>query len=218
MGKIPKPFTKEQLLDAMDKTQSIKAAARYLNCSYQHLKPWMKQYVDEKSGKTLFDLHKNQSGKGIPKFISHTPFGRKKKPAILDIVEGRVDSSHFSPQKIKVKMIEAGLLEEKCYVCNFSERRVSDFKMPLIMHFKDNDSRHYNLGNVQLLCYNCFFLYYGKVFNEKDLNKLEGHGSVGVRIEKEPLQLDAYQIKKLRELGLDDSEDDEDPYSLVSYK
>jgi molybdenum-dependent DNA-binding transcriptional regulator ModE len=63
----PKPFTKEQVLSAMDKTKSVRGAARYLNCSYQHLKKWMKLYKDEATGKTLFESHKNPSGKGIPK-------------------------------------------------------------------------------------------------------------------------------------------------------
>ena len=54
-------FTKTEILNAMDKTKSVKVAARYLNCSYQHLKPWMKFYKDEETGLTLFDLHKNQT-------------------------------------------------------------------------------------------------------------------------------------------------------------
>ena len=74
-----KPFTKDQILNAMDKTKSVKSAARYLNCSYQHLKKWMKEFKDSETGLTLFELHKNQSGKGIPKFLSSTPF-RKKEP------------------------------------------------------------------------------------------------------------------------------------------
>ena len=32
-----KPFIKEDLLRAMRHTKSIRAAARYLGCSYQHL-------------------------------------------------------------------------------------------------------------------------------------------------------------------------------------
>ena len=82
-----KPLSKESIASAMDKTKSVRGAARYLNCSYQHLKKWMKLYKDEVSGKTLFELHKNQSGKGVPKFLSHAPFGRKglkkclKRPA-----------------------------------------------------------------------------------------------------------------------------------------
>jgi hypothetical protein len=212
-----KPFTKEQILNAMDKTKSVRAAARYLNCSYQHLKPWMKQYKDEESGLSLFDLHKNPNGFGIPKFITHTPFG-KKEPAILDIVEGRIDSSHFSPEKIRYRMIEAGLIEEKCTECGFQERRVNDFKMPLIMHFKDGNTKHYGLGNVHLLCYNCYFLYYGTVFSEREIEKLEGHGSVTMKTESEMFQLDDYQIQMLQKLGLQDKNDDDDPYSLVSFK
>ena len=49
-----KPFTKDQIRNAMDKTLSVRAAARYLNCSYQHLKKWMKEYKDEKTGNHLY--------------------------------------------------------------------------------------------------------------------------------------------------------------------
>jgi molybdenum-dependent DNA-binding transcriptional regulator ModE len=38
----PKPITKEMVVSAMDKTKSVRAAARYLNCSYQHLKKYIK--------------------------------------------------------------------------------------------------------------------------------------------------------------------------------
>jgi hypothetical protein len=38
-----------------------------------------------------------------------------------------------------------------------------------------------------------------------------------MKIEEEKLQLDDYQMKMLRELGLQDKDKD-DPYSLVSYK
>jgi hypothetical protein len=50
----PKHITKEQCLVAMKQTRSVMAAARYLNCSYQHLKPFMKAYKDEETGLSLF--------------------------------------------------------------------------------------------------------------------------------------------------------------------
>ena len=109
----------------MDKTKSVRAAARYLNCSYQHIKKWMKLYVDE-NGVSLFDAHKNQSGKGIPKFLSTSTIN-KKEPAILDIVEGRIDPSHFNPQKIKYRLITEVYLKDECGNCGFHERRVSDY-------------------------------------------------------------------------------------------
>jgi hypothetical protein len=99
-----KPISKDMCLAAMNKTKSVKAAARYLNCSYHHLKRYMKLYVDEETNQTLFDKHKNQSGKGIPKFLKSSG----KDPALIDIVEGRIDPSSFSPEKIKYRLLAEG--------------------------------------------------------------------------------------------------------------
>ena len=91
--------------------------------------------------------------------------------------------------------------------------------MPLLLHFKDGNTKHYNLNNVQLLCYNCYFLFYGSVFTEKEIEKLEGHGETTMKTEGEIFKLDDYHIRMLRELGLDNGvNDDDDPYSLVSFK
>ena len=56
-----KPLSKEQILAAMDKTLSNRAASRYLNVSYIHYKKWAKVYTDEESGKSLFKDRKKQS-------------------------------------------------------------------------------------------------------------------------------------------------------------
>ena len=213
----PKPISKDDCLRAMKQTRSVKAAARYLNCSYQHLKPFMKAYKDEETGLSLFDLHKNQCGKGIPKFMSHTPFG-KKLPAIEDIVNGRADTSSFTPEKLKFKLIEAGYMVEECYWCGFSEKREMDGKIPLIMFFKDDHRNNYQDGNCQLSCYNCYFLRLGNVFTDRDMESLEGHQTVYKTTEMIDFQLDEYQKKRLDELGLWDKKVEEDPYSLVSRK
>ena len=213
----PKPISKEDCVRAMKYTRSVRAAARYLNCSYQHLKPFMKAYKDEETGMSLFDLHKNQCGKGIPKFISHTPFGRKM-PAIEDIVNGKEDASSFTPEKLKFKLIEGGYLIEQCYWCGFDEKRELDGKIPLIMFFKDTNKHNYRDGNCQLSCYNCYFLRLGNVFNDKDIESLEGHQTVYKTSEMVDFQLDDYQKERLEELGLWDKKVDDDPYSLVSRK
>ena len=59
-----KPISKEMVLRAMRNTKSNRAASRFLNCSYVHYKKWAKLYNDEKTGKTLFEIHLNPSGKG----------------------------------------------------------------------------------------------------------------------------------------------------------
>ena len=69
----------------MAKTKSNRAAARYLNVSYQHYRKYAKLYKNE-DGITLLEAHKNQAGKGIPKFLN----GGKKSPAILDINQNHI--------------------------------------------------------------------------------------------------------------------------------
>jgi hypothetical protein len=209
-----KPLSKESIVSAMDKTKSVRGAARYLNCSYQHLKKWMKLYKDEASGKTLFELHKNQSGKGVPKFLSHAPFGRKE-PAILDIINGVVDPSNFNPQKIKYRMIEGGYLKEECYKCGFNERRVLDYKIPLLMHFKNGNKQNYTLENVEMLCYNCYYLSVGELFTDKQIEGIEDHKPThNTQVDWE---VDDYTLERFKELGLYESKPlDDDPYDLVS--
>ena len=194
-------LSKEQILAAMDKTKSVRAAARYLNISYQHLKKWMKVYKDE-NGVTLFDAHKNQSGKGIPKFLSASHYN-KKEPALLDILEGRVNPAHFNPQKIKYRMITEGFLKEECYNCGFHERRVSDYKIPLILHFKNGNKQHYSLNNMEMLCYNCYYLTVGDLYTDKQLEGLEDHKPMNQS--EVDWELDDYTLQRLRELGLDKS-------------
>ena len=64
-----------------------------------------------------------------------------------------------------------------------------------------------------------FILFYGSVFTEKEIEKLEGHGETTMKTEGEIFKLDDYHIRMLRELGLDNGvNDDDDPYSLVSFK
>jgi hypothetical protein len=200
------------VLSAMDKTKSVRAAARYLNCSYQHLKKYMKMYKDE-NGVSLFEVHKNQCGKGIPKFLSNSPFS-KNDPAILDVIEGRVDASHFNPQKLKYRMITEGYLKEECANCGFHERRVSDYKTPLIMHFKDGNKQHYGMNNIEMLCYNCYYLMVGDVFDNKQLGGLEDHKpTYNSQVDWE---LDDYTKQRLIELGLEKPKPVEDGSEFIS--
>jgi hypothetical protein len=214
-GAPPKPLTKEVLLSAMEKTKSVKAMTRYLHCSYPHVKMWMKHYKDEATGKTLFELHKNQCGKGIPKHLSSHP-NRKAEPSLQGIVEGRISAAHFDPQKIKIRLIEQNYLEEKCYKCGFHERRVTDYKMPLFLHFKNGDHNYYHLDNLQMLCYNCYFLFVGEIFSDRDEKQIETGTKMSKTTENVNFELDEYHVRRLRELGLYEDRTEDDPYSLVS--
>ena len=194
----PKPLSKEMIVAAQANTKSNMAAARYLHVSYQHYKRYAKMYK-------LFENHKNQSGKGIPKFLK----GQGKEPALLDIIEGRVSAAHFSPAKIKYRLIEEGYLSEQCSMCGFQERRVLDYKMPLLLHFKDNNKSNYSKDNIELLCYNHYFLTVGDIFTDKDVKQIESHQEHNSTTDKVEWEVDDYHLQRLRELGLNDEEEDD---------
>ena len=198
---LAKPLNKEMILAAMGKTKSNRAAARYLNVSYVHYKRWAKLY-ESKTHDNLFEEHKNQSGKGIPKFLR----SKGKEPALIDIIEGRIDASSFSPDKLKYRLITEGYLLEECGSCGFHERRVLDYKMPLLLHFKDNNKKNYRKENIELLCYNHYFLTVGDIFTGKQIQGIEDHKPVNQgSVEWE---MDDYQRQRLIELGLEEKEDD----------
>ena len=177
------------------------AAARYLHVSYQHYKKYAKMY-------NLFADHKNQAGKGIPKFLKNGG----KLPALMDIIEGKVSAAHFNPAKIKYRLIEEGYLSEQCSACGFKERRVLDYKMPLLLHFKDKNSNNYGLDNIQLLCYNHYFLQVGDIFNKNDEKQIESQNDHFGTSEKIEFEVDDYHLQRLKELGLDGDEDDTNQY------
>jgi len=203
-----KPLTKEMILAAMSQTKSNRAACRYLNVSYIHYKKWAKLY-ESNTHDNLFEQHKNQCGKGIPKFLR----GKGKEPALIDIIEGRVDASSFSPDKIKYRLITEGHLLEECATCKFNERRVSDYKMPLLLHFKDNNKKNYRKENIELLCYNHYFLTVGDIFTNKQIKGIEDHKPINQSEVK--WELDDYQLQQLEKLGLGGNKDEDNYISRI---
>ena len=195
MANKKKFLSKEQIVAAQGKTLSNMAAARYLHVSYQHYKKYAKMY-------NLFESHKNQAGKGVPKFLK----GSKKMPHMLEIIEGRIAASSFNPNKLKYALIEQGYLLEECAVCKFKERRVLDYKVPLLLNFKDNNSNNYSLDNIELLCYNHYFLTVGDIFSDKQIKGIEDH--VPVNQATVEWEMDDYTRQRLIELGLDKPEEE----------
>jgi hypothetical protein len=202
---LPKPLLKSDIERAMAMTKSNRSAARYLHVSYIHYKKYAKNFTDE-NGITLFDKHKNQSGKGISKFLSN----KGKEPALMDIIEGRVPIDSYTPEKLKNRLIQESYLQECCAKCQFQERRVLDYKVPLILNFKDGNKKNWTLENLELLCYNHYFLYVGNIFTTKQIQHLEDYNPSTFQ-GKTDWELDDYYKEHLQNLGVIDQ--DEDPGS-----
>ena len=192
-----KILTKEDILRAQKMTRSNMAAARYLHVSYNHYKKYAKMFKNDE-GVNLLEVHKNQEGKGIPKFALK---GRDRIP-LMDLLEGRVPIEHFDAKDIKVRIILEGLIEEKCSKCGFSERRIKDTKVPVILNFKDGDKKNWHLDNLEFLCYNCSFLYAASPIEEKQAEAMEDY--VKTRNDEPDWELDEAHIEHLKSLGLYD--------------
>mgnify|MGYP001121544382 CR=1 FL=1 len=196
MGRPSKILKKEDIERAIKMTRSNRAAARYLHVSFTHYKKYAKTYTDEETGLTLYETHKNQAGKGIPKFLSNGG----KEPPILDLINGIVPVEHFDPKKIKQRLIFEALIEEKCAHCGFSERRVLDTKVPIILQHKDGNKKNWNLENLEFLCYNCSFLYAVSPITDQQVEVAEDY--LDKNVEEIDWELDSHHIEHLKELGL----------------
>ena len=62
---------------------------------------------------------------------------------------------------------------EQCNCCSFEERRVVDYKVPLVLNFKDKNKKNWKQDNLEFLCYNCYFLNVGNIWSDNQLKQME---------------------------------------------
>lgn len=211
---LAKPLTKQQIEKAQQATRSNRAAARYLSCSYNHYKRYAKMYTDN-GGKTLFEKHLNPSGKGISKWLNYKG---KKEPPLMELLEGKLSRKSYSIERIKSRLLNEVLLKSECYKCGHHEKRASDLRQPLLLNFKDKNKNNLRLENLEILCYNCYYLYVDEVFNAKQIQYLEDGYAPNDSV-KPTFDFEDWQLEHFRDL--DDvetrkEEDDDDEYKYVS--
>ena len=96
--------------------------------------------------KDFNDYKGNQAGKGISKIKSNTP-------SIQDYLDGK---AHITTYRLKLKLIKAGLKNEKCESCGAT--KWLNQKYPLELHHIDGNPSNNNFDNLQILCPNCHAL------------------------------------------------------------
>lgn len=143
-----RPLLESQIKAAQEKSRSAFEAARLLNVSYNTYKKYAKLYG-------IFEDLKNPYGIGIEKAKAI----KNKKYNIEDIINGK--HLHYPLHKFKNKLFLSGYVPKICSSCGFSEERITDGKMPLLIDFLDGDLNNRKLDNIRALCYNCFFLLVG---------------------------------------------------------
>ena len=198
-GRPKRDLTESVIRNAMKHTQSNFQAARYLNVTIETYRKYAKMYVDQETGKNLYELHKNDTGLGIKRIKWNKEISVEKINEIVTSESYRA----VDQQKLKNRLIYEGILRMECYKCGHNEKRVVDYKQPLILSFKDGNKHNWKIDNLEMLCYNCYFLYVGNLFSEKQIRTLEdAHAPI---VKEEPnWDIDDNFLAHFQDLGLEE--------------
>lgn len=160
-GRPKKMLLEGQILAAQEISKSEQQVADKLGVSFMTYRKYAKMYG-------IYGRVSNKAGIGIDKSIKNEDTG---KYPLNQILEGKFPN--YSTNRLKVRLIRGKRIEEKCNKCNFSEKRITDNQTPLLLNYIDNNERNKKMNNLELLCYNCFYLYVNNPFGCKRKFKAE---------------------------------------------
>jgi hypothetical protein len=198
-------FTEEDIRQAMANTRSNAEAARHLQVCIVTYQKYAKQYIDSLTGKSLWALHMNTSSRGIPKNWST---GELKGDLDKMLTEKQLNN----PKRLgmlKSLLMKDGRLGYCCATCNYSERRLTDMKLPLMISFKNGIRTDWTIDNLRWLCYNCSFILGLDYFSNRMIRDIESFTSTD-DTQKEIQNfyaLDDFYMDHLSKLGLNDKGD-----------
>jgi hypothetical protein len=78
-----------------------------------------------------------------------------------DILLGKYPQ--YPREKLLRRMVVSGYAVEKCNHCDYSQKRPTDLKTPLILHTINGIANDYRLDNLEILCFNCYFILVGNL-------------------------------------------------------
>jgi len=211
-GRPPRTLSEGVIRNAMSHTQSNFQAARYLNVTIETYRKYAKLYMDRDSGKTLYELHKNNSGKGIKKINWKHDISVDKINQIMSSESYRA----INLQKLKNRLIYEGILRMECYHCHHNEKRVVDYKQPLILNFIDGNKHNWKIENLRMLCYNCYFLFVGNLFSEKQILRMEDATAPLLKSAEVDWDIDDNFLAHFQELGLEPKDDYQDGDEFIA--
>lgn len=205
-------LTREDILRAMRVTKSNNQAARYLGVHIGTYSKYARLYIDEKSGKSLYELHLS-GGKGIPKLRKN----KNKDIPINRLINGINEYPNYPLSRLKDRLINEHILAEECCSCGFKDRRIIDYKVPIMLSFKDGNKFNWGRDNLQFLCYNCYFIQIGDILPHK-LSKFKNDDFKEEKnMESKVWEIDENMKEHFKELGLITEEDDKDEFDFTDY-
>ena len=86
----------------------------------------------------------------------------------------------------------------------------------MLLNFKDKNTKNYRLDNLEVLCYNHYFLTVADVFNAADIAQIEDSTPKFNTSEAIDWELDEYHLEQLKKLGLYEPPKEDDGSDLIS--
>ena len=93
----------------------------------------------------------NQGGKG-----THKNSSSDRLIPLDEILAGQHPT--YQTYKLKIRMLEAGLIEDKCEKCGWCEKLEDSEYTPCELHHIDGNPKNHLLSNLIILCPNCHSL------------------------------------------------------------
>ena len=126
------------IIDACNSSPSMAEAASKFDINFQTFRKYAKE---------LGVWKPNQAGRGI----SRPKSDGKDKYALADILDGKYP--HYSSHKLRLRLIAAGLKEDKCEECSIIDWNGKI--LPKHLDHIDGDHHNHALSNLRVLCPNC---------------------------------------------------------------
>jgi len=160
-GRPSRPLLESEILAAQSISKSESEAARKLGVSEVTYIKYAKMYG-------VYGRVMNRAGKGVSKPIRNEDGGKYPLSRIF-----ANEFPDYPPHRLRVRCVRSGKLEEKCSMCGFHEKRLTDNRVPVILNFSDGNGKNMALENLELLCYNCYFLYVNNPYGQRKVFKID---------------------------------------------
>jgi hypothetical protein len=151
-GRPKRMLLESEIMAAQSISKTEAEAGRKLGVSFMTYRKYAKMYG-------LYGRCANAAGKGTNKPVRNEDAG---KYPLNQILEGKFPN--YSTNRLKTRMLRCNRIEKKCNKCGFSEQRISDYQVPLLLNYIDGNAKNKLRENVELICYNCYYLYVNNPF------------------------------------------------------
>ena len=159
-GRPKRMLLESEIMAAQSISKTEAECARKLGVSFMTYRKYAKMYG-------LYGRVANMAGKGVSKAVKNEDSGKYPLNQILD---GKFPK--YSTNRLKARMLRSNRIEQKCNKCGFSERRITDGQTPLLLNYIDGNPKNKLRDNIELLCYNCYYLYVNNPFGCKKTFKI----------------------------------------------